>query len=814
MNSHRVDALSSMARIFRRLDSTSILALLLLLFTMNSVTLGLSALVSYLDLTTTGILATLAVLMSWGLARTRLRIWQAGLALLLSGATITVLGPGAAASPVWTLILRIKDFLVEVWQKGLGLSIRSQEQIRLAISDLLTVLSTITNHMVVWVQNLLGKQSITDSMVVLMLWSLAIWIVGAWAGWVLRRHHRPLLAILPGGILLAGALNFVRTGPYYLVTILGASFFLLVIVSQQLRERQWEERKIDYSTEIRLDLAFTTIPLVIVILVVAVVTPSISIREVAQFARRLTEQSQQNFQRAGQMLGLKPEAGAGGFDERALYSGLPNIHLLGSGPELAHKTVMTIQTGDFPPGPPESLQNKILPPYHWRGFSFDTYNGQGWSNGPIKNSLYRANEIALLSANPAYRLVQIKVNGVEDLGSLVYSTGPLVSVDQAFQVAWRASPDDIAQDRPVEEISRNGDQFGATTGKNSYQVKSLFADIGTLQLKSAGENYPEWVKKRYLDLPLTIPMEVAQLAHQVADSQPTSYDKAKAIELYLRTNYTYTLDVPAPPADLDVADYFLFDLKRGYCDYYATAMAVMDRAVGIPTRFVIGYARGTYDPETARYIVTEADAHAWVEVYFPTIGWVEFEPTAGRPSIDRPEIVPAESSGPAARGLSPREVVDLLSKWLQRGWQSWLIVAGLLSILIFLGWQIWLLVDAWLLRRLTPSDAVARLYHRFYRQSRSIIEPILKGYTPYEFAAALAHQLSNMLPTQLIGRIISPAVDESREMTEIFAQIAYSLHPMDEKRREQAFNDWKRLRIRLWLLRLIKPRHRGLKIKV
>ena len=82
-----------------------------------------------------------------------------------------------------------------------------------------------------------------------------------------------------------------------------------------------------------------------------------------------------------------------------------------------------------------------------------------------------------------------------------------------------------------------------------------------------------------------------------------------------------------------MADYFLFDLKQGYCDYYATSMVVLARAAGLPARLVVGYANGSYDHERAQYIVTENYAHSWVEIYFADIGWVEFEPTSSQPVI-------------------------------------------------------------------------------------------------------------------------------------------------------------------------------------
>ena len=116
-------------------------------------------------------------------------------------------------------------------------------------------------------------------------------------------------------------------------------------------------------------------------------------------------------------------------------------------------------------------------------------------------------------------------------------------------------------------------------------------------------------------------------------SEPTPYDRVRSIERYLRT-FPYTLDVPHPPASRDLVDYFLFDLKEGYCDYYASAMVVLARAAGIPARLAIGYASGDYNEKSRRFMVTGADAHSWVEVDFPNTGWVPFEPTASRPLLE------------------------------------------------------------------------------------------------------------------------------------------------------------------------------------
>jgi len=108
------------------------------------------------------------------------------------------------------------------------------------------------------------------------------------------------------------------------------------------------------------------------------------------------------------------------------------------------------------------------------------------------------------------------------------------------------------------------------------------------------------------------------------------------VETFLR-RFKYTLDVKAPPPDRDAVDFFLFDLKEGYSDYFASAMVVMLRLQGIPARLAMGYVSGKFDNTTRKFVVTEEEAHSWPEVYFPNFGWVPFEPSSYRPPIVRSE---------------------------------------------------------------------------------------------------------------------------------------------------------------------------------
>jgi hypothetical protein len=172
----------------------------------------------------------------------------------------------------------------------------------------------------------------------------------------------------------------------------------------------------------------------------------------------------------------------------------------------------------------------------------------------------------------------------------------------------------------------------------SYTATSLMSSATASQLRNAGENYPQWVRETQLYVPPSVPSRVFALARQVIDEAGavTPYDKAKAVERWLRANITYDEDIPQPPPGQDPVDWVLFDYRRGYCNYYASAMIMMLRSQGVPARMGAGFAEGEWDG--SRFVVRERDAHTWVEVYFPGYGWIEFEPTAAQAPIDRGDI--------------------------------------------------------------------------------------------------------------------------------------------------------------------------------
>ncbi|RCW65825.1 transglutaminase-like domain-containing protein [Saliterribacillus persicus] len=172
----------------------------------------------------------------------------------------------------------------------------------------------------------------------------------------------------------------------------------------------------------------------------------------------------------------------------------------------------------------------------------------------------------------------------------------------------------------------------------SYLVEYQYPSFSVDRLQEVEGDDPESIRDRYLQLPDELPERVRELAAEVVDEDESRYEKAKKIESYFSNNgFLYqTEDVPVPEGDEDYVDQFLFETQVGYCDNFSTSMVVMLRSLDIPARWVKGFTGGemaedqpSLPPEYQLYEVTNNNAHSWVEVFFPDIGWVPFEPTSG-----------------------------------------------------------------------------------------------------------------------------------------------------------------------------------------
>lgn len=185
----------------------------------------------------------------------------------------------------------------------------------------------------------------------------------------------------------------------------------------------------------------------------------------------------------------------------------------------------------------------------------------------------------------------------------------------------------------------------------TYSITSAVVTLDEQGLRTAKAVLPAGLSQYYLGLPAELPDRVRELAEDISADGTTDYDRAKLIETYLRQNYIYNNKPDLSKLSgntTDFVDGFLFELQEGYCDYFSTAMAVMARSIGLPSRWVKGFTPGSlpvdrygppgesmldgerYNPTGAgTYTVRNSDAHSWVEIYFEGFGWIPFEPTSG-----------------------------------------------------------------------------------------------------------------------------------------------------------------------------------------
>lgn len=159
-----------------------------------------------------------------------------------------------------------------------------------------------------------------------------------------------------------------------------------------------------------------------------------------------------------------------------------------------------------------------------------------------------------------------------------------------------------------------------------YEATSLLPSPLPADVRLAGTQYPAEISDTYLQLPGGLDRRIPEMAKQITASNTNPFDKARAIEGYLRSHFGYTLDLSGPPQK-DPLAYFLFQKRAGHCEYFATAMTVMLRTQGIPARYINGFQMGEYNDVAGDLVVRQSDAHSWVEAYFPGFGWLTFDPT-------------------------------------------------------------------------------------------------------------------------------------------------------------------------------------------
>ncbi|MCM3701207.1 transglutaminase domain-containing protein [Paenibacillus macerans] len=317
---------------------------------------------------------------------------------------------------------------------------------------------------------------------------------------------------------------------------------------------------------------------------------------------------------------------------------------------------------------------------YWRGESKSVYTGRGWiqpaAGDGAKSAGTRETPNAATAASqpikpetaPATEEIRQTVMFNEPLtgrvallsGGIPVRSGFVFGGEQTPRVQVNPRFDPLADALVIDYAAAAGQIYG-------YEVTTLLQTPPGPALRDDHGPDEEGIAERYLQLPDSLPERVQNLGKELAAGANSRYDAALAVQSYLEKNYAYNLDTRRPPAEDDFVDRFLFEDKIGYCDHFSSAMVVLLRSGGVPARWVKGFAPGEraaagragQNETMQRITVTYADAHAWVEVYFPQAGWVPFDPT---PGFGEALAAGAGSPGDAAGGNAGTGLLEWLKQ--------------------------------------------------------------------------------------------------------------------------------------------------------
>ena len=456
---------------------------------------------------------------------------------------------------------------------------------------------------------------------------------------------------------------------------------------------------------------------------------------------------------------------------------------------------------------------------HWRGVTLARFDGHTWSNRreqfPLQRQLDNTFKVPRTNAvlpsdatsSPAREHLIHYLVLMEPIGTNVFFLAP-----------WARS---VSGDYRTMGADSGGAVYNLDSQHpiNRYEADSDIAAPAPAELRTASRDYPLQIVATYLRLPPLDP-RVPRLAAQITNSASSDFDKAAALENYLRTRFGYTLELPQTVVKDPIAN-FLFERKQGHCEYFASSMAVMLRTLGIPSRVVNGFRTDEFNDLTGNYVVRAKDAHAWVEAYFPGYGWQTFDPTpagaSGTPqgwnrlalyldamaSFWRDWVVTYDTSHQLALGQAAfsgtRGMWEGARKWAQIHYEAmlkwarrsqdrvehspgrWAVMGGAIAVILLLlgnlGRIARLLHEKWLHAHpeRSPEQAAAMWYRRMARAlaRRGMAKPAAQ--TPQEFVkriedSRLREPVARFTAVYESARF-GNSVDDAQRLPELYEEV-------------------------------------------
>jgi transglutaminase-like putative cysteine protease len=510
-------------------------------------------------------------------------------------------------------------------------------------------MSSMGNRLLIILDQIFQQKPVTDNLFFNLLMASLFWTISVYAGYSLTRHGNPWRAIIPAGfaiIIIQAYDSFLPVRTWFLA---GFIFLALLVVARMHfvnLQYKWKGNGTYLPPYVGIDsLRLGLITTVILVLFAWTVPAVASAVPQAEQAWLNATRPWMDFRNSMSNVFYSLQASVG------VVTDFYGEHLpLGRGNPLSDTIIMKIES------PPRAATNVR---YYWRSRVYDTYD-VGWSNTMPDQDFVSPDEFDLNL--PEYE------NRADTTFSIT-TLFPIQNLHTPSQPEWVSRPGDafyaVNSDGSVDlsHIKANP----VLLAGDKYQVTASLSAATQKELREAGTDYPGWVTTRYLQLPDTITDRTIELAAGIAADFDNPYDKVQAITDFLRVHLKYSDTVPAPQDGQEPIDWVLFDHKQAFCNYYASAEIIMLRSLGIPARLAVGYAEGERSalggiedipalepggvniPQEIQargdvFNVAHRDAHAWPEVFFPNIGWVEFEPTVSQQPIIRPLGLELDSS--------------------------------------------------------------------------------------------------------------------------------------------------------------------------
>ncbi|HET7466946.1 MAG TPA: transglutaminase domain-containing protein [Candidatus Dormibacteraeota bacterium] len=480
-----------------------------------------------------------------------------------------------------------------------------------------------------WIVRVADGTAFGDTAFVGFVITLLMWVTGAWLAWCVVRWRQPLIGLIPGAAAFSTNVLNTANQQGYTFIFLALTLGLLLYTTYSTLVAKALAARMKMTGDARWDFWETGLVVTAALLVVGIMLPPIS-----TYDRTATMESSliQGWANVTNKLNQVSTRNGGGAPTSSITGFSQLIQMNKSLTKSATPVFTYALTAGPYPGPSYFRGVNLSVTEIKDGVPTWDFGDTDYTTGVAAESVVTMAEDYKWLALSLFVVAMINPPGGDDRAIYFYP-GQFFGIDKpaiAHEALVPPAGTFSAQLATVDRLTAIGPSFSS---KGIYNVLVGYPDVSEDELRSAGSNYGAWLAP-YMTLPSTGYRPayaidyIHQLALDVTAGMTNPYDKATAIETFLRSGaFAYNLNPKQAPTGTDPMYYFLKTSREGYCQYFAMAMGEMLRSLGIPTRLVSGYGPGGIDEQTHRLIVRDEDAHAWVETYFPSYGWVPFEPT-------------------------------------------------------------------------------------------------------------------------------------------------------------------------------------------